>query len=244
MLSGRRYCTRSVSAFTNRASAFTLIELLVVIAIISLLAAILFPVFAQARSKARQATCASNLRQIGLAILLYKHDYDDFYVPFRLPYPPNTINANGYVNLGYAEWLKNSIAPETERYLLEPYIKNDAVRLCPNRKDRYQRGDEAHEGRYAINGRFVDDYTEPQGWPDAMVPVPSTTMLVWEHYWNSPYCGANPPPPDGNISPEDEEHWESAHHGGLNILWCDGHVNRMRYGQLTLSLFTKEADPQ
>src|SRR5438093_1303615 len=57
--------------------AFTLIELLVVIAIIAILAAILFPVFARARSQARKATCASNLKQIGLAFLMYAQDYDE-----------------------------------------------------------------------------------------------------------------------------------------------------------------------
>src|SRR5438270_3402135 len=57
-------------------SAFTLIELLVVIAIIAILAAILFPVFAQARAKARQITCVSNLKQITLATVMYKQDYD------------------------------------------------------------------------------------------------------------------------------------------------------------------------
>lgn len=61
----------------QRRAAFTLIELLVVIAIIAVLAAILFPVFAQAREKARQTTCASNLRNLGMAVLMYAQDYDE-----------------------------------------------------------------------------------------------------------------------------------------------------------------------
>ena len=67
-----------------RFGAFTLIELLVVIAIIAILAAILFPVFAQARESARKTTCLSNLKQLGLGMIMYSTDYDEQAVPWNL----------------------------------------------------------------------------------------------------------------------------------------------------------------
>ncbi|HLV80298.1 MAG TPA: prepilin-type N-terminal cleavage/methylation domain-containing protein, partial [Chthonomonadaceae bacterium] len=99
---------------TPSSRAFTLIELLVVIAIIAVLAAILFPVFAQAREKARQTACLSNLKQVGLAALMYAQDYDETIVPTELG---------------------GDISDANELYwgdLLQPYLKNWQLLVCPS----------------------------------------------------------------------------------------------------------------
>src|SRR6266849_304867 len=92
-----------------RKAAFTLIELLVVIAVIAILAALLFPVFAQARERARMAACMSNMRQIGPALLMYVQDYDETFPYIRL-------HQRDYV------W----------RNAIQPYVKNSGVFACPS----------------------------------------------------------------------------------------------------------------
>src|SRR5436305_12216001 len=89
--------------------AFTLIELLVVIAIIAILAAILFPVFAQARERARMTGCLSNMKQIGTGLMMYVQDYDETYPRIR------------FVAYDYV-W----------RNAIQPYIKNKGVLNCPS----------------------------------------------------------------------------------------------------------------
>jgi prepilin-type N-terminal cleavage/methylation domain-containing protein len=126
----------------SKRAGFTLIELLVVIAIIAILAAILFPVFAQARDKARQATCISNNKQSALATLMYSQDYDELYPP-----------AFGYYNDGATGWMyqytgavpynspctNGACGPNWTAGMggfwanaIQPYQKNFGVLLCPS----------------------------------------------------------------------------------------------------------------
>lgn len=102
--------------------AFTLIELLVVIAIIAILAAILFPVFAQAREKARTISCLSNTKQIGLAVTMYVQDYDETF--FTQVWPGGCAN-----NVPSAD---PTLAPQHWATLVYPYVKNGGVFDCPS----------------------------------------------------------------------------------------------------------------
>jgi prepilin-type N-terminal cleavage/methylation domain-containing protein len=106
----------------QRHAAFTLIELLVVIAIIAILAAILFPVFAQAREKARQTSCISNLKQIGTAALMYAQDYDE-----RTP-------RNWFGDMGFEETTAPGDTPDRYKWMdaIQPYVKNTQVFTCPS----------------------------------------------------------------------------------------------------------------
>ncbi len=107
-------------------SGFTLIELLVVIAIIAILAAILFPVFAQAREKARQTSCLSNLKQLGTAVMMYTQDYDETYpTQFQNPYATCPGGSSAYAledNCREATWMGG----------IFPYVKSRQVYVCPS----------------------------------------------------------------------------------------------------------------
>ena len=108
---------------------FTLIELLVVIAIIAILAAILFPVFAQARAKARQTSCLSNTKQMGTAVQMYVQDYDEQLPGYRFNGPTGS-KINPYAGDARVGMSAKDVIFINQ--LLNPYIKNDDVWKCPS----------------------------------------------------------------------------------------------------------------
>ena len=154
---------------------FTLIELLVVIAIIAILAAILFPVFARAREKARQIDCASNLRQIGLAVLQYVQDNDE-----RMPQAEVHDAGSGW-NPGII-WDCPALPTDTEdpqtwANSIQPYMKSYAVLACKSKTSLgapFTPPPAPGDGpiSYTFNGDL-------QFYPESGVLAPSSVILAW-----------------------------------------------------------------
>ncbi len=200
-----------------RRQGFTLIELLVVIAIIAILAAILFPVFARAREKARQSSCLSNVKQLALSFMMYLQDYDSSY-----PLP----QADG----AGISWARR----------VDPYVKNRQVFICPSDSHapvgpanpdgvqylcsfgyNYNLGNDSSSGSWVVRIRTEAD-----------IQYPANTVMTFESldvvagnsassydtlqqpewaggfYWSAPGRGSAP----------------GRHNGGDNLGFCDGHA--------------------
>jgi len=157
-------------------SGFTLIELLVVIAIIGILAALLFPVFAKVREKARQSACLSNARQMGIALQEYSIDYDDHYMT-------NHDNDAGDTGPGIDP---NPADFQTWYDWVQPYIKSYAVQRCPSFGGTYPIPNVANNGvtRYTKSTYLISDNVITGGGVArgalANIPNPSSTLLVAE----------------------------------------------------------------
>lgn len=233
----------------RRRAGFTLIELLVVIAIISILASILMPVFAQAREKARQASCASNLRQLALANQQYSQDYDGHFCPGA----QNMMSANnrrwhGVRSGSFSGQFDPTAGP------LWPYLGSGEIKECPSfrdyTRDQNSNAFEAGCGGYGYNNEFIGG-SYWQGWGpdvdsttahDAAVADPSGTLMFADTaflqfypstmaieysfaeppYWSSVYYMGY------LMRPEPSVHFR--HAGHANVAFMDGHVKALPRG--------------
>jgi prepilin-type N-terminal cleavage/methylation domain-containing protein/prepilin-type processing-associated H-X9-DG protein len=212
-------------ATMRRKTGFTLIELLVVIAIIAILAAILFPVFAQAREKARAISCLSNLNQIGLGTLMYVQDYDETFP----------------INLWYGFGMSPSPCTMTYFQEIQPYQKNSQVAICM---------DDPHPLNYSIAAMYIglpppcivspvfnlsslienidvvddgdpnaifpgDNGTRPSK-TDSDIPYPAITSLCADATATLPGGTAGFNLFDTPV--------QGRHNGNVNSVFCDGHA--------------------
>ena len=181
---------------------FTLIELLVVIAIIAILAAILFPVFAKAREKARQASCLSNIKQLTLAFMQYTQDYDE-----KFPY--QGANCNVAQRWGGMP-MQNVI----------PYIKNTQVYQCPSMSSRTYCGNVAATLAAQVPGSSYNvscALARSTGMAMATIARPSELFMIGEsagsNFWRPATDAAGC---DAGVL--------YTHNGGINCGYCDGHA--------------------
>ncbi len=233
------YHTRPASKKTS--SGFTLIELLVVITIIAILAATLFPVFAQAKEAAKKATCLSNLKNISLAVLLYAEDYEGTIPPFSI----YDYDYTDWYYKGISTWFTGVTFASLNDYynrtgisvpaILDPYMKNEPIKECLSTKDF----------AYASSSFYLSQITNRtgyspnsgmQGWsPDPVtlsdldasaetIMLSDTAQVDWNFYTSSQapvvLCGDQ-----ATIGMSVSGCMIHARHNKLaSVAWYDGHV--------------------
>ena len=220
-----------------RRRGFTLIELLVVIAIIAILAAILFPVFAQAREKARQTGCISNFNQIGKGAMMYLQDFDEVLVPFMWGPGDGGFSYN---------WQTCMTWPQ----MIQPYVKNWQATWCPSdpyendgviranggvpagvsgRQYEYQAGLNVDTGyNYMHLAPMNDSVAQSHGVKLAECTKPSGTFMLLDSIWDMGGCDV--PKGGGNWFVEAPSYWYSNTwwwFGGWQIDSC---TNWLKYG--------------
>jgi len=219
----------------RKTGGFTLVELLVVVAVIALLTALLFPVFAQARAKARQTACLSNLRQIGLAVEQYASDYDDTLMPgVLLP----TANASG--DPQYAGW-----AGAYNAYARAPGIFRCPASAAPDTLPG------ALSPRTLVSYFFnlnLGGAEAPAGLPRASLAAPTVTVLVAEDSEGLPGVYAPFGQAGETVSPFANSFAATApsasrHQGGRCFLLADGHVKWLRPEAVSVGTVAQAASP-
>jgi len=233
----------------RRHGGFTLIELLVVIAIIAILAAILFPVFAQAREKARSSSCLSNQKQIALAFSMYAQDYDETYPPFL-----DANNTTGTGAQGLFQW----------EDMVRPYIKSGnvgGILTCPSASTRAY----AYSMNPALAGLSAAQAVKPADTvliaDSCIAPnqantvdklpqagpafVYSSKALGGEAFWvPKPTFSSGKGDPNAVIDPTLDKNIDDntgvgmlryRHNEGVNAGFADGHTKYVRRGSFKLS---------
>ena len=188
---------------------FTLIELLVVIAIIAILAAILFPVFARAREKARQTSCLSNVKEIMLAIHMYAQDYDETLLIASHWYMPDDSTR--------VYWYQ----------AVQPYIQNTQILRCPSKATSAQ----GYGWNYQEFGYCDGDHnlTSHPHTPLGDIDYPASTILIGDNdddtsTWNDRY-----------LYKRNDANLPKRHNGGGNMGLCDGHAKWYSHDSLLMS---------
>lgn len=211
-----------------RNKGFTLIEILIVIAIISILAAIVFPVFARARESARRASCQSNLKQFGLALQQYVQDYDSLY-----PYiAPGTLAVTGRAAMGSGDFNDAyQDTPAANRWdagpvvkVLQPYTKSEQLAFCPSVEK--VNPDLSANTNYEASAYVFDDSSKENKSPTVIAPNLRTGHAIHESIIQDPsnttlfqdYKGVNARP----------------HLDGFNNLAADGRVKWMKNGNSSI----------
>ena len=229
----------------KRKNGFTLIELLVVVAIIAILAAMLLPALSGARERARQAACLNNLKQLGLSILMYVQDYDDYFPDNCLTlghWPDGPPAPNAGQNNTYPTW--------SQRLYNNGYIKDKKMFMCPSYREKRGVVNEWLYGKhigardYGINA-YLNTLYYAQKRKLVLIKFPSRTILLAEtgraditdRYYSACYAG---PPTDAGVrfvyfGAHNNLTWyrvqgypQNSKYGGNNWLYCDGHAEYIR----------------
>jgi prepilin-type N-terminal cleavage/methylation domain-containing protein len=227
-------------SYRSNRHAFTLIELLVVIAIIAILAAILFPVFAQAREKARAASCLSNCKQIGLATMQYIQDYDETFMAQGINAATGTNDGYPLVGSGLA-----GANPFNYKDEVLPYSKNEQIWLCPTNIPNGSLTVTPPNVGYHMNGNVII----PAGLSLAAVNAPASLFIMRESgrgfVFNRAYLRPIPGLCDDVVAYETGSPLTNymPHSLGYNLPFADGHAKWYRSTQAQkLAMFPRDPD--